>query len=157
MSQEERAKPIGSVELAKLTAPIYTHVIECFGPERCMWESNFPVRIRPRAQCCHVSSDAFSFAPRPRAAPAHVTHVHCASSADRQPPGRVQIGGTCMCCVQVDKVNVSYNVLWNAFKLISTELFGAVAGPEKDALFAGTAIKAYRLDVTLPAQQPAAL
>ena len=60
-------------------------------------------------------------------------------------------------CVQVDKVNVSYNVLWNAFKLISTELFGAVAGPEKDALFAGTAIKAYRLDVTLPAQQPAAL
>ena len=58
---------------------------------------------------------------------------------------------------QVDKVNVSYNVLWNAFKLISAELYGAGAGPEKDALFAGTAIKAYRLDVTLPAQQPAAL
>ncbi len=54
MSQEERPKPIGSVELAKLTAPIYTHVIECFGPERCMWESNFPVRIRLRAQCCHA-------------------------------------------------------------------------------------------------------
>ena len=54
-------------------------------------------------------------------------------------------------------MNVSYNVLWNAFKLISTELFGAEAGPEKEALFAGTAIKAYRLDVTLPAQQPAAL
>eukprot|EP01045_Picozoa_sp_COSAG04_P052577 COSAG04_NODE_22483_length_354_cov_0.639216_1_plen_75_part_10 len=75
MSQEERAKPIGSVELAKLTAPIYTHVIECFGPERCMWESNFPVRIRlvlPRSRLMRVE-------PRPRAAPAHVTHVYCAS------------------------------------------------------------------------------
>ena len=35
--------PIGSVELAEATAPYYLHVIEQFGVERCMFESNFPV------------------------------------------------------------------------------------------------------------------
>ena len=52
---------------------------------------------------------------------------------------------------------MSRTTCFDAFKLISTELYGAGPGPEKDALFAGTATKAYRLDVTLPAQQPAAL
>mmetsp|Transcript_108138 Transcript_108138/g.230877 ORF Transcript_108138/g.230877 Transcript_108138/m.230877 type:complete len:357 (-) Transcript_108138:28-1098(-) len=40
---EKRATPIGSEELAELTYPWYSHVIDCFGPSRCMFESNFPV------------------------------------------------------------------------------------------------------------------
>lgn len=38
-----RTKPIGSEELAEAMAPIMTYCIEQFGPERCMFESNFPV------------------------------------------------------------------------------------------------------------------
>ena len=38
-----RAKPIGSEELAASMAPIISYCIEQFGPERCMFESNFPV------------------------------------------------------------------------------------------------------------------
>ena len=37
-----RTKPIGSEELAESMAPIMTYCIEQFGPERCMFESNFP-------------------------------------------------------------------------------------------------------------------
>jgi predicted TIM-barrel fold metal-dependent hydrolase len=38
-----RAQPIGSEELAASMAPYLTYCIEQFGPERCMFESNFPV------------------------------------------------------------------------------------------------------------------
>jgi predicted TIM-barrel fold metal-dependent hydrolase len=38
-----RSKPIGSEELSELLFPWYRHVIEAFGPQRCMFESNFPV------------------------------------------------------------------------------------------------------------------
>jgi L-fuconolactonase len=38
-----RAKPIGSEELAASMAPLMTYCIEQFGPNRCMFESNFPV------------------------------------------------------------------------------------------------------------------
>ena len=38
-----RAVPIGSEELAESLAPLMTYCIEQFGPERCMFESNFPV------------------------------------------------------------------------------------------------------------------
>jgi predicted TIM-barrel fold metal-dependent hydrolase len=38
-----RAKPIGSEELAATLAPLMHHCIEHFGPDRCMFESNFPV------------------------------------------------------------------------------------------------------------------
>jgi L-fuconolactonase len=38
-----RAKPIGSEELANTLAPLMHYCIEQFGPERCMFESNFPV------------------------------------------------------------------------------------------------------------------
>ena len=38
-----REKPIGSEELAVGMAPIINHCIEKFGPNRCMFESNFPV------------------------------------------------------------------------------------------------------------------
>jgi predicted TIM-barrel fold metal-dependent hydrolase len=38
-----RTKPIGSEELAESMAPFMTYCIEQFGPDRCMFESNFPV------------------------------------------------------------------------------------------------------------------
>jgi predicted TIM-barrel fold metal-dependent hydrolase len=38
-----RARPIGSEELAASIAPIMSYCIEQFGPDRCMFESNFPV------------------------------------------------------------------------------------------------------------------
>ncbi|MBM3941643.1 MAG: amidohydrolase [SAR202 cluster bacterium] len=37
-----REKPIGSEELARDMAPFMTYCIEKFGPNRCMFESNFP-------------------------------------------------------------------------------------------------------------------
>lgn len=40
---DKREKPIGSEELAQLTGPYYGHLIDVFGPSRCMFESNFPV------------------------------------------------------------------------------------------------------------------
>ena len=42
------AKPIGSEELAKTLAPLMHYCIEKFGPDRCMFESNFP----PDKQSC---------------------------------------------------------------------------------------------------------
>jgi predicted TIM-barrel fold metal-dependent hydrolase len=38
-----RSTPIGSEELAGAMAPFMTYCIEQFGPNRCMFESNFPV------------------------------------------------------------------------------------------------------------------
>ena len=38
-----RAKPIGSEELAESLYRWYHHALTAFGPERCMFESNFPV------------------------------------------------------------------------------------------------------------------
>ena len=35
--------PPNSEELVEKTAPYYMHTIDAFGPERCMFESNFPV------------------------------------------------------------------------------------------------------------------
>ena len=35
--------PMGSEELCELLYPRYQYVIDAFGPERCMFESNFPV------------------------------------------------------------------------------------------------------------------
>ena len=39
----ERAIPAGSVELAAQMAPLMHYCIDQFGPDRCMFESNFPV------------------------------------------------------------------------------------------------------------------
>jgi predicted TIM-barrel fold metal-dependent hydrolase len=39
----ERERPPTSQELMEATHPYYEHTIEQFGPERCMFESNFPV------------------------------------------------------------------------------------------------------------------
>jgi predicted TIM-barrel fold metal-dependent hydrolase len=38
-----RARPIGSEELAQTLAPLMHYCIGKFGPDRCMFESNFPV------------------------------------------------------------------------------------------------------------------
>ena len=39
----ERNTPASSEELATAMAPFYDHCIEAFDPDRCMFESNFPV------------------------------------------------------------------------------------------------------------------
>lgn len=39
----QRAQPIGSEALCELLYPWYAHALAAFGPERCMFESNFPV------------------------------------------------------------------------------------------------------------------
>ena len=79
-----RATPIGSEELADGLAPLLTYCIDQFGPERCMFESNFPV----------------------------------------------------------DKVPYSYNVLFNAFKRLTT----GHSAPERAAMFHDTATRVYRID-----------
>jgi predicted TIM-barrel fold metal-dependent hydrolase len=38
-----RDQPVGSEELAAQIAPLMSYCIEQFGPDRCMFESNFPV------------------------------------------------------------------------------------------------------------------
>jgi L-fuconolactonase len=79
-----RAQPIGSEELATALAPLMHYCIEQFGPERCMFESNFPV----------------------------------------------------------DKVSYSYNIVYNAFKRLSTGYSAA----ERAAMFHDTAARVYRID-----------
>jgi len=79
-----RAQPIGSEELATALAPLMHYCLAQFGPERCMFESNFPV----------------------------------------------------------DKVSYSYNVVYNAFKRLSTGYSAA----ERAAMFHDTAARVYRID-----------
>ena len=81
---EKRELPPTSDEIVEIQRPYYLHAIECLGPDRCMFESNFPV----------------------------------------------------------EKESVSYHVLYNAFKKITADF----SEDEKDYLFRGTAIKAYRLE-----------
>ncbi len=79
----DRTQPPGSEEFADVMAPWYRHMIACFGADRCMFESNFPV----------------------------------------------------------DRISISYPVLRNGLKKIAADY----SEQEKDALFAGTARKVYRL------------
>jgi len=39
----KRTEPVTSTQLAEATREWYLHAIDCFGPARCMFESNFPV------------------------------------------------------------------------------------------------------------------
>jgi len=48
---EKRDRPPGSAELAEATKHYYLHTIDRFGPERCMFESNFPV---DKASCSYA-------------------------------------------------------------------------------------------------------
>ncbi len=80
----ERNVPPSSDEFTEAQRRYYLHTIECFGPERCMFESNFPV----------------------------------------------------------DKLSLSYHVLWNGLKKIVMDF----SEDEKDAMFYRTAAGVYRLD-----------
>ncbi|MBU2098521.1 MAG: amidohydrolase family protein [Gammaproteobacteria bacterium] len=80
---DKRNRPADSDELVQAQRKFYLHTIECFGPERCMFESNFPV----------------------------------------------------------DKLSVSYPVVWNAFKKMVADF----SESEKHALFYGTAARVYKL------------
>ena len=53
----KRAAPATSTELVNATRDYYLHTIECFGVERCMFESNFPVDKRSCSY--HVLWNAF--------------------------------------------------------------------------------------------------
>lgn len=79
----EAPRPATSDELVAAQKKYYMHTIECFGVERCMFESNFPV----------------------------------------------------------DKLSISYPVVWNAFKKMTADF----SDSEKDALFYDTANKVYHL------------
>ena len=46
----KRERPATSDELLAVNGPWYSHAIEAFGPDRCMFESNFPV---DRASCSY--------------------------------------------------------------------------------------------------------
>lgn len=84
---DKKDRPPTSDEFVQRQKQYYLHTIECFGPDRCMFESNFPV----------------------------------------------------------DRLSISYPVLWNAFKKIAAEFSEA----EKHAMFYDTAARVYKLD-TLP-------
>ena len=76
-------RPPTSDELVSAQRRYYDHMIECFGVDRCMFESNFPV----------------------------------------------------------DRMSLSYRVLWNGLKKITS----GCSESERDALFAGTATRVYRV------------
>ncbi|MCZ6709496.1 MAG: amidohydrolase family protein [Gammaproteobacteria bacterium] len=76
-------KPPDSKTFATAQRRYYLHTIEAFGPDRCMFESNFPV----------------------------------------------------------DRMSISYQVLWNGLKRIAAQFSDA----EQNAMFAGTAARVYRL------------
>ena len=77
-------RPPTSDEFVAAQGPYYHHMIGCFGADRCMFESNFPV----------------------------------------------------------DRMSLSYRVLWNGLKKIASEY----SGGEREALFAGTATRVYSLE-----------
>ena len=80
---DKNERPPTSDEFAAAQRRYYLHTIECFGPDRCMFESNFPV----------------------------------------------------------DKLSISYQVLWNGLKKIVADF----SEDEKDAMFYGTAARVYRV------------
>ena len=80
-----RDLPASSDEIVAAHRGYYLHAIDCFGPDRCMFESNFPV----------------------------------------------------------DKLSVSYAVIWNAFKKMTIDFNEG----EKDTMFRGTATRVYRPQV----------
>ncbi len=72
----KRAMPATSEELVGATRDYYLHAIDCFGVERCMFESNFPVDKRSCSY--HVLWNAFKliakdFSPHEKAALFHDT------------------------------------------------------------------------------------
>ena len=90
----DRELPPSSEELAAAWKPFVETCVEAFGPDRTMFESNFPV----------------------------------------------------------DRASVSYAVLWNTYKRMAADC----SPTEKADLFAGTAIRAYRLPKSLGEPPPSA-
>ena len=80
----KRKQPPSSDEFVEAQAPYYHHMIKCFGAQRCMFESNFPV----------------------------------------------------------DRLSLSYHVLWNALKKIAR----AYSEDEQNQLFSQTAQQVYKLN-----------
>ncbi len=80
---DKREVPPTSDEFVEAQARYYHHTIDCFGADRCMFESNFPV----------------------------------------------------------DRLSISYPILWNALKKIASHYSDA----EQTAMFSGTARRIYRL------------
>ena len=80
---DKNPQPPTSDEFVEAQRPYYLHTIDCFGPDRCMFESNFPV----------------------------------------------------------DRLSISYHVLWNGFKKIVADF----SETEKDRMFYGTAAHVYRI------------
>ena len=76
-------RPPTSDEFVAQQRRYYEHTIECFGPDRCMFESNFPV----------------------------------------------------------DRMSLSYPVLWNGFK----KIVASCSAAERDAMFYATAARVYRI------------
>jgi predicted TIM-barrel fold metal-dependent hydrolase len=73
-----RDRPIGSEELAREMASVITPCIEAFGPERCMFESNFPVdKVSFSHAILYNAFKRFStgYSPTERAAMFHDTAV----------------------------------------------------------------------------------
>ena len=48
---DQRATPATSDEIVAAHSAYYLHTIDCFGPDRCMFESNFPV---DKASCSYT-------------------------------------------------------------------------------------------------------
>ncbi len=80
---DKRDTPATSDEFVEAQRKYFLHTIACFGADRCMFESNYPV----------------------------------------------------------DKLSISYHVLWNALKKIAADFSAA----EQDAMFYGTAARIYRV------------
>ncbi len=80
---DKNDRPPTSDEFVEAQRRYYLHTIDCFGPERCMFESNFPV----------------------------------------------------------DKLSISYPVLWNGFKKMVADF----SEDEQHAMFYGTAARVYRV------------
>jgi hypothetical protein len=87
-----RAVPIGSEELAEAMSPWLHYCIEQFGPERCMFESNFPPdKVSFSYNVLYNAFKRLSRAYSPAAAPGHPRHTRLASGAasvlpDASPP-----------------------------------------------------------------------
>jgi len=81
----EAERPPTSDEFVAQQRRYYLHTIDCFGPDRCMFESNFPV----------------------------------------------------------DRMSLSYPVLWNALKKIAAPF----SRSERDAMFFGTAARVYAIEM----------
>lgn len=80
---DKRQTPPSSDEFVEAQARYYHHMIDCFGADRCMFESNFPV----------------------------------------------------------DRLSISYRVLWNGLKKIASGFDNA----EQDQMFSGTAKRVYKI------------